>query len=290
MIVTQKNKHYTKMKKTYLLLICLLVTRWLSAQESQDTTHLKFGDVKIIIIDGGENDSDTSRKKVKSKKTYNSWTGLELGINGLLTADGSTSLPKELNYMELDYSKSLVWNFNFADIQWDWFNADDDTEFRKTNLGIISGFGLTYRSFTFENNTQLFNVNDSTFGVEDTVLNYSKNKLRSSYLRVPLLLQFYSMRRKGSKLKPGFHIAAGVVGGLRLGTIYKRKYKENGKGEKSKQRDDFNLTPLVLDAELRIGYGHLNLFASYGLTQMFEDKKGPELYPVTMGVSLTKLF
>lgn len=282
-------QNYRPMKKLIQLFICLLTVNLVQAQENSDTTRLKFGDTRVIII-GGKSDT-TEVAKAKKKKNFNSWAGIDLGFNALMTSDGSFSLPKELSYMELDYARSLIWNLNLIDVSWDWLESDgEDAQYHRTGLGIISGIGLTYRSFSFENNTALINVNDSTFGINDTTVNYDKNKLRSSYLRVPVMLQFYTKQRKDNDIKPGFHIAAGVVGGLRLGTIYKRKYELNGKQEKHKLRDDYNLTPFTLDAEVRIGYGDLTLFANYGLTSFFEKDKGPELYAAAVGLSLTKLF
>jgi hypothetical protein len=270
-----------------LLILISMIQEGTAQENKNDTTKLIFGNTKVIIL--SHNESDTIHKKEPLRKEFNSWSGIELGVNGLLTSSNSTSLPKELNYMELDYSKSLVWNINFADVSWSWLKHDVGEEYRKRSFGLCSGLGISFRNYSFENNSQLVNVNDSTFGVLDTNQTYSKNKLRTSYLRLPVMLEFYTLRKKGSKVKNGFHFAAGVVGGLRMGTSYKTKQKINGNEKtKNKIKDDFNLAPFLLDAEVRVGYVGIDVFASYGLTPLFEDGKGPELYPITIGLSLTK--
>jgi hypothetical protein len=48
----------------------------------------------------------------------------------------------------------------------------------------------------------------------------------------------------------------------------------------------YNTLPYRLAARVQLGYGGLNLFAEYGLTQFFKDGRGPELVPVTAGITL----
>jgi hypothetical protein len=283
----------TVINATFTLCFLLAAEVGIAQKETNDTTKLSFGTTKIIIIDTDEESDDdtTHHHKKEHIKTFNSWSGFELGVNGLLTSDNSFSMPDELSYMELDHAKSLVWNLNFMDVSWEWIKNDVGEEYRKSSFGLITGMGISFRNYSFENNTVLSNslVKDSTIGVIDTATSYSKNKLRTTYLRVPVMLEYYTQRKKGDKVKNGFHVAAGVVGGLRLGSTHKRIYKSGGSDIKNKVRDDFNLNSFTLDAEARIGYGAFGFFASYGLNSFFEDDKGPELYPITVGISLTKL-
>ena len=51
----------------------------------------------------------------------------------------------------------------------------------------------------------------------------------------------------------------------------------------------FYMNPFKLDAIAKIGWGVLNLYATYSLTPMFQKNKGPELYPFAIGISLTDL-
>ncbi len=83
-----------------------------------------------------------------------------------------------------------------------------------------------------------------------------------------------------------FYIGIGVEGGFRLASHTKIKYKEDGDWKKSKDRDNFNLNNWKLDAQLRMGYGGINLFFNYGLVDLFKDNKAPELTPFTVGITL----
>jgi hypothetical protein len=50
--------------------------------------------------------------------------------------------------------------------------------------------------------------------------------------------------------------------------------------------DDFHLQPFKVDASLRIGWGFINLFATYNLLPMFRQDKGPDLHQFAAGITL----
>ena len=58
---------------------------------------------------------------------------------------------------------------------------------------------------------------------------------------------------------------------------------------KVKDFDDFYMNPFKWDATVRIGWGFINLFATYSVNTMFKKDKGPELYPWTVGITFVNL-
>lgn len=54
---------------------------------------------------------------------------------------------------------------------------------------------------------------------------------------------------------------------------------------KTKNFDDFHMQPFKFDATVRIGWGFVNLFATYSVNEMFKKGKGPEVYPWTIGIT-----
>ena len=66
----------------------------------------------------------------------------------------------------------------------------------------------------------------------------------------------------------------------------KYKYRLEGDTKKEKDKQDFNVNPFRVSLTARMGYGWFNVFATYSLTQLFEDGRGPELYPFTIGITL----
>ena len=55
---------------------------------------------------------------------------------------------------------------------------------------------------------------------------------------------------------------------------------------KEKDKQSFNTNPFRVSATVRGGVGWFNVFATYSLTPLFENGRGPELYPFTVGVTL----
>lgn len=246
-----------------------------------DTTRVKLGDLNVTIVEDKDEDSDDdfsddgvmSDSELKSELTH--WGGVDLGVNMLLNSDNKTNLPEGANWLDIDEARSLSWSFNLY---------EQKIRIVKDYVGIITGVGLTYNSYGLKNNVAIQSNSDSTYAVNipDSLFTFDKNKIRTTYVKVPLMLEFNT----SSDPSRTFHIAAGVVGGVRIGSITKQEYKIDDEKHKDRVKDDFNFSPLTLDAAVRIGYGNLTLFANYGLTPLFEDNKGPEVYPVTVGISI----
>lgn len=53
-----------------------------------------------------------------------------------------------------------------------------------------------------------------------------------------------------------------------------------------KNFNSFHLAPFKFDASVRFGYGIITLYATYSLNTMFQENRGPVLYPFTAGISL----
>jgi hypothetical protein len=108
-----------------------------------------------------------------------------------------------------------------------------------------------------------------------------KSKFTTSYLTVPLLLEFQVPAGRRNKR---LFISGGVIGGLKIGSHTKVVYKEDGNRKKDKNRGDFNLSPLRYCVTARIGYRALKVFANFYLTPLFQEDTGRELYPFSVGL------
>ena len=272
------------MKKMVLLFAVMLGAFAMNAQNEakSDTARFPLGEVEILVVSKPDTTNDTSNDSLKnvieepkkpSKNDLTHWGGLDLGMNFLVNSDNKMKYPANDEWIELDQAHSLSWRFNLL---------EQKIRIAKDYAGIITGVSLVYNSYSFDKNVALFSNADSTFAVLDTVAQYSKNKLRATYLQVPLMVEFNTSEDP----ERTFHIAAGIIGGWKIGSLYKQRFDTDGKEYKVKVSDDYNLSPLTLDATARIGYRNLTLFATYGLTSLFKDDKGPEVYPVTVGLSL----
>lgn len=283
------------MKKILILFAVLLSSQMIWAQElepeKKDTTKIAVGDLKLVMVNDdklgasigtSEDDDEDVMTDQELKRALTFWGGVDAGVNILLDKNNSTDFTNEHEWLDLDYSRSMSWSFNLLEAK---------IRLAKDYVGVVTGLGFTYNSYGLKENVRLMANNDSTYAFMVPTDNpdslggynpYSKNKLRASYLRIPLMLEF------NTSLDPErtFHVAAGVIGGWNMGTINKVKYEEDGNDVKTRNKGDYNISPFTLDASVRLGYRNFTLFANYGLTPLFEDGKGPEVYPLTVGLQV----
>ena len=287
------------MKNTLLLIACMFISFGMFAQEEipeiadQDSIQVSIGKINLTIAASDTivktseqikadslHEARMADKRQKANLTH--WGGIDVGVNLLMDKNQSTSFTGDDKWLDTDPIKSMSWSFNLF---------EEKIRLVKDYVGITTGLGITYNSYGLDDNVRVISNSDTTYGfIADRELpdslggftSFSKNKLRTTYVRVPLLLEF------NTSLDPkrSVHVAAGVTAGVRIGSINKIKYEDDGKNIKQRTKDDFNFSPLTLDASVRVGFKHITLFANYGLTPLFEDGKGAEVYPLTVGITL----
>ncbi|NBG64879.1 porin family protein [Acidiluteibacter ferrifornacis] len=275
--------------KKLILIIASIVFSAASMAIEKDTTKITIREKVILIIDesGDTSDivlSDTSSNVSKRKRATRDshWAGFDLGVNGFLTPDGSTSLDPKDSFLDLNYSKSVVVNLN---------PFEKYIPIKGDRFGILTGLGFQFNSYDLKTNNRLITTpsTDSTksqlssFRDSLNMASVSKNKFKATYLTVPILFEYNDAKLA----RKGFHFSAGMVFGYRIGSKNKMKYTTpSGNNKKDKYRDDFNLNPFSMALTTRFGVGWVNLFATYNLSPLFEKDKGPELYPFTVGITL----
>ena len=256
-----------------------------------DTTKIKLGRTHILVI------SDSISINRPKKQRRNHWAGIDLGINGFVNSSGSFDLnhdaslaltdPKKVTqFMELDYKKSWTVNVNFFEYFF---------KIYQHNFGFVTGLGLEYNNYELKHNVRLIenggsfvtnNLNsyneNYTWGVVDTTLNFSKNRFKTFYIDAPFLFEINT----GNHKNKSFHLSAGAIVGYQFTAKMKYNYKVNGDEQKVKDNKDFNTNPFKVSLTARAGVGHFNFFATYALTPLFENGRGPELYPFSVGVTL----
>ena len=183
-------------------------------QKDKDTTIVRIGkkDVKVINHDGGTEIlwGQDSHKKHKSDKFKGHWQGFEMGFNGFDKAD--YSMYNDKDFMSLNQGKSWEIGLNCYE-----FNIG----LYKSAVGLISGMGLSFNDYKFENRYTIKRGTDRTVPVPLDYANLEKTKLAVSYLNVPLLIEFQiPINQKEGKL----YLNAGLVGGVKLGSHTKVKF------------------------------------------------------------------
>jgi hypothetical protein len=149
----------------------------------------------------------------------------------------------------------------------------------KHYVGLTTGFGVNFTQIGISNNQHLRANSDSLWLIPDSVNNFSKNKLRATYLQIPLLLEFNTNADEDKS----FYVATGVIGGIRVGSAVIQKLD----GDKDKFKGTYGLNPFKCDATVRIGYAGWGAFANYALLPLFDTDVTAEAFPLTFGISKT---
>ena len=153
--------------------------------------------------------------------------------------------------------------------------------FGNSNFSFSPGLGLGIHNMYSD--SWLRNTSDSVYFelIPDT-LAHKRSKLTTTYLDIPIEIRF--------KSKSEFRIALGFKFGFLVKAQTKFKgddYIESTKDEVIIKKANFNFVEKNRYGFTgRIGYKWLNLWGYYQLSSLFTDKKGPGMYPLSVGVTL----
>ncbi|MGB0932889.1 MAG: outer membrane beta-barrel protein [Lishizhenia sp.] len=283
------------MKKIIVLTLIGLISSMSWSQEEEevtikteiDTTVIKLKKTEILVIDKGEDEGvqiETKKRKdvprngnfdtefpEESTNHEGHWAGIDIGVNMFLNENGQASFDNA-RYLEINPAKSWNWNINFA-----------EKRFKIVNnyIGLTTGLGLNVTNFTFQDNFIYNYSSDTISALVDTVVSYNKNKLRATYLTIPLLLEFHSSKIEAES----FYLSAGVVGGVNLTSKLKRESDQEGYETKFSEKGDYGLNPFKLDAMLRVGYNNWGLYASYNLIPILDTDLTTTAHHASFGLS-----
>ena len=150
-------------------------------------------------------------------------------------------------------------------------------------LGLTTGYGLSFINSEFNAPYILQHTENSVIAVLDSTQAFKRNSLYGVYITVPVT---FEITNKGS-FKDAFYMNIGVVAGARVYSHQKQTGTyENGDKFEWVTKSKFNLNPLMLDATVRLGYGHFGVFANYALLSTFKKDMAAAIYPMRFGVSL----
>jgi hypothetical protein len=218
-------------------------------------------------------DVDDDDDKIKNPRFRGHWAGFEWGVNNFLDDDMSISREGDNAFMDLNTGRSWAINMNFAQYS---------LGFGTSHFGAVTGLGLEFNNYFFDNDNTIAEINDQVVGIDTTGV--SKSKLTTSFLRIPLILEVQFPNTIRAKR---VFISVGIVAGLKLGSHTKVVYKDDGGKSRDKNNDDFNINPFRYGVTARVGFGSVSVFGDYYITPMFVSDKGPSLHPFTIGMAMS---
>lgn len=234
--------------------------------------------VKIVVKDGDTVRTEIFRNKRKKEPEFHFFNffdeddglfELDLGFNnylekGNLPSDNGASyglLPFNSNIVNLRILKKLGGNRG------------------KTRFSGSAGLEFSWNNYKFDQ--------DVIIGKDSAGIRFEpfpagqkkiKSKLAAFWINVPLMLHYHAM-------KSSFHMAFGGFAGYRLGSHSKVKFSEEGVEKKEKEYTNFYLNSLQYGLRFQIGFYDVDFFASYNLNSLFSKGRGPQLTPLSFGVT-----
>ena len=245
--------------------------------EQNDTiTQITIGRRRYDIIEkpGSHTRIQVVHKPLEEFKGH--WAGFDLGISNFFSTPFNSNLPEESRWMDLNSGKSISLGFNLLQYSM-------GLQKYRQNLGLVTGAGWTINNYRLDSKNILRRGQDGQTTYEETDRIVEKNKLLTSYLSVPLLLEWQTTPANSDQ---ELFISGGLYGAFRLGSHTKVVFNDGGNKEKEKWREDLNINAFKYGATVRMGYRWIRLYAKCDLTPLFEKGRGPELYPWTVGLTL----
>ncbi|MBN1339512.1 MAG: outer membrane beta-barrel protein [Bacteroidales bacterium] len=151
----------------------------------------------------------------------------------------------------------------------------------KGNFSFSPGLGIGVHNLYSDASPVLINDSTAFVKIPDSV-SYKRSKLTASYLDIPIELRFKSENQ--------FRFAIGFKFGFLM------KMQSKYKGSDYFNNDDHEIIfkqGHVKNADSnrygfvgRIGYKWFNVSAFYSLSTLFRSGKGPEMYPVSVGITI----
>jgi hypothetical protein len=224
---------------------------------------------------GGTSKADSARRdSIKNRSSRNGFIGgvtftrIDLGFSRLID-NGSFTLTPTNDF--LDYRGGKTSTFSFDVLQYGYRFSPN------FKVYLAGGFDWTMirlkKNITLQNNTT-----DLSYIDED--INFSKNRLSSSYVHIPLN---FEIRTKENDNGKRFYFIVGPEIGFLLNGKIKQISDERGK---EKIKDDYHFQPFRYGGTARIGYGSFGIFAKYYGSDMFDSPAQKGLKNMSFGITL----
>ncbi len=238
-----------------------------------DKDTLKETTIVTVTIDNDDDDDDDDGSSFKNMLRVGM---LDFGISSYVAEDGGLDLPDELEILDQVLWRSINVGLHIVNVK-----AGFGGNGRNNKLGISTGLKINWVHYSFERDFTLNrNAPDFESALDFNVPELRKNRLRGTYLQIPVLLEFNSNPRRRSQ---SLNLGIGYVHQFLLGSQYRYKTTE---GDKFRTRGDFNLRRSMGMVEGRLGIGNLNFFVQYGLSNLFQAGDGPEVTPINFGINI----
>lgn len=195
----------------------------------------------------------------------------------------------------VDYDQRQKFGLGVAVFNDFWMDPPDDMDTRLINQGanvfgmynyqlgesiVYLSAGLGLGMHNLYSNNQIEDIKADTIRFINIDEDYKKSKVSLTYVDLPVEFRF--------KTKGGFRTAIGFKVGYLINSHTKYKGDQllpSGTKEVKEKRKNIEQTEtLRYGPTFRIGYKWINVFAYYQLSKLFQEDRGPQMYPVSAGI------
>jgi hypothetical protein len=210
-----------------------------------------------------------------TNRSYNPhWGGF--GVGFLSLSSGGLGHINDVMGLGLKSESSLEYNLNILEQSYILSHG--------SGWALVTGAGLRWSRFRLDERGYLAESGGITtlHNVAAGML-LESSKLNITAVTIPLMLEWQDVSRKNASP----FISAGLVAVIKTASASKIVYTDGG-GSKQKDKMDsgMNLRPVTCDVLLQAGFGCLGAYARYSPIGLFEKDKGPEVFPVSIGLQL----
>ncbi len=148
---------------------------------------------------------------------------------------------------------------------------------RDRHWAITAGLGWGYTSFRLDSNTAFQEIDGiaGNYPAPDGVV-YDQSRLRYNFFRLPLALE-WQKRLNG-------HGPIFLSAGAEVEWRYSIKSKVKVDGDSRTLDKDLNVHPIGINILAQAGYANIGAYARYSTASLFQNGKGPDLYPFSFGI------
>ena len=240
---------------------------------SKDSLNNKDVSIDTIFNSNKNINWNSNDNKHKSNNKISAKVIADIGFNGFLINKTNLNLPSKYDFLKLDYSKSLFFSFSIL---------NEGFKILENHITLNTGLTFEFNNYAFVNNYKLSPDSNFIYATKTTNVKYKKDKLVVSYLDIPLILKFETIKDKRNNT---YYISAGIIGGLRIDSHTKQVFKIGNEKDKPKIHDDFNLAPFKYSGIIKLGYGDYSIYGTYTFSNLFRKNEGPTLNPFSIGFS-----
>jgi hypothetical protein len=247
--------------------------------KSQDSNNKKDWESMIEHGDFDNTRISIERAPKKLKNVTTNWFSFDLGYANY--RDESPQMLASMIYPGQPYSKYFV---NSGSLKLDNRKASNFNIWivqQKLNLyqhkiNLKYGVGFEMFNFRFEQPVSFRNEPGKTVFIDD--VNFTKNKLFTKYLTVPVQLNF----QPNPYSHKGFYASIGLSAGYLVDSRNKQISAERGK---QKYDGTFELNNLRFATIGELGIGGIRLYGSYGSINLFDKNQSHfSLFPYAIGL------